>query len=189
MNCKECGSCKKYVEHEETKEIITTNFDNIKSMDMIEMSKFLISNWFANDVCKNCEYQYDKCGNLEFCTSEILKWLSNNADIKGENMNIYKEIKQIAKLNEQRYSLVKKLEKDGFDIDGLDLELSYFVNGCIEKNGHLYDENGRRLDNCGLVDNDYYCSQYVGYLGDDFHGTLYYATNEKGVFVAIPFEM
>ena len=104
-------------------------------------------------------------------------------------MNIYNEIKQIAEMNDIRDELVNKLTEKGFEADGLDFERAYFVKNCVEENGHLYNYDGDRLDNCGLVDDDYYCTQYTGYCEDDFYGTLYYATDIEGLFVAIPFAM
>lgn len=104
-------------------------------------------------------------------------------------MNIYKEIKQIAELNEKRTTLINNLEEDGLDTYELDLGTAWFERECVEKDGHLYNKDGERLDNCGLVDNDYYCKQYQGYIEDDYYGTIYYATDEKGVFVAVPFAM
>ena len=104
-------------------------------------------------------------------------------------MNIYKEIKQIAELNAMITDLSNNLEEKEFDTDGLDFYNAYFVRECVEEDGRLYNKDGSRLDNSGLVDDDYYCYQRVGYLEDDFYGTLYYATDEVGVFVAIPFAM
>ena len=57
------------------KEIIT-NADNIRSMNDKELAEFLMSKWFADEVCKNCEGEYYECGDYEYCTKEILKWLS-----------------------------------------------------------------------------------------------------------------
>lgn len=102
-------------------------------------------------------------------------------------MNVYKEIKQIAMANSRVKSLAT-LFAEKFDCDGLDLESAYLIHGCREKNGHLY-QNGDRLDNGGLVDDDYYCHQITGYLGDDFYGTIYFKTNVPGEFVAVPFSM
>ena len=101
-------------------------------------------------------------------------------------MNVYKEFKEIALLNEKIDALCKKLEQD-LDIDGLDLRYAQIIRGCEERQGHLYDNNGRKLDNYGLVDNDYYCYQIQGYIEDDYYGRLYYATDEEGVFLEIPF--
>lgn len=104
-------------------------------------------------------------------------------------MNIYNEIKQIAELNEKVIELVNQLETDGFDTDGLDFRSAYLIRGCVAENGHLYNKDWHRLDNSGLVDNDYYCNQYTGYLGDNFYGTVYYATEEESTFIAVPFAM
>ncbi len=102
-------------------------------------------------------------------------------------MNIYPELKQIAGANEKIKRLAKKVGEK-IDCDGLMLESAYLVSGCKEKNGHLYSE-GCRMDNSGLVDDDYYCNQHTGYCEDHFYGTLYFKTNVPGQFVAVPFDM
>lgn len=102
-------------------------------------------------------------------------------------MNVYLEFKEIAQANERIKALVSMLEEE-LDLDGLDIASAYFVDNCEEKNGHLYSDEGR-LDNSGLVDDDYYCNQHTGYLGDDFYGTVYYKTDVPGKFVAVPFAM
>lgn len=102
-------------------------------------------------------------------------------------MNIYPEMKKIAGANAKIEWLAKKLSEK-LDIDCLDFAAASLISGCSEKNGHLY-QNGHRLDNYGLVDDDYYCRQFTGYCGDDFYGTLYFKTNVPGQFVAIPFQM
>lgn len=102
-------------------------------------------------------------------------------------MVIYHEMKEIAQKNEEIKSLAEKLEEI-IDCDGLDFDKAYFVNGCQERNGHLY-QDGKRLDNHGLVDDEYYCTQQTGYCEDDYYGTLYFKTDIPGVFVAVPFEM
>lgn len=100
-------------------------------------------------------------------------------------MNIYSEIKKIAEKNESIKRLGEKLYKK-VDCDGLILEKAHFVTGCKEYKGHLY-KDGQRLDRGGLVDNDYYYAQRIGYC-DDYNGTLYFKTNVPGQFVAVPFE-
>lgn len=102
-------------------------------------------------------------------------------------MNIYPELKKIASLNERINNLGIRLGEK-IDADGLELKYAHFITGCKEKNGHLY-QDGCRLDNCGLVDDNYYCNQHAGYCEDDFYGTLYFKTNVPGQFVAVPFEM
>lgn len=101
-------------------------------------------------------------------------------------MNIHKEFKEIAKLNQKRDKLINKIEEK-VDTCGYDYTRAYLISGCKEKDGHLY-RNGKRLDNNGLVDDDYYCRQHTGMLGDDFYGTLFFKTDVPGQFVAVPFE-
>lgn len=102
-------------------------------------------------------------------------------------MIIFPEINRIAELNAEILGLSKTLAEK-MDTDGLDWCNAYFVDGCEERNGHLYSGEGR-LDNDGLVDELYYCKQYTGYLEDDFYGTLYFKTFVTGRFVAVPFAM
>ena len=102
-------------------------------------------------------------------------------------MNIYPEIKKIAGANAKIMRLADKLSEK-LDCYGLEFERAHLIDGCSERNGHLY-QNGGRLDNSGLVDDDYYCDQHPGWLEDDFYGTLYFKTNVPGQFVAVPFAM
>lgn len=104
----------------------------------------------------------------------------------GAAVKIYPEIKQIAGKNDAIRRLGEKLSKK-IGCDGFILESAYFVTGCTERGGHLY-KDGKRLDQNGLVADQYYCTQYTGYCEDDYHGTLYFKTNVPGKFVAIPFE-
>ena len=106
-------------------------------------------------------------------------------------MEIIREIKMIAAANATRDHWIKQLELSGkVEMDGLHLESAELIDGCKEKNGHLY-KNGCRLDNDdkGPVDDQYYCHQRQGYCEDDFYGTLYFKTNVPGQFVAVPFCM
>jgi hypothetical protein len=104
-----------------------------------------------------------------------------------KKMIVMPEIAKIAGLNAKIKHLAGILENK-MDTDGLDFQNAYFVNGCKEKNRHLY-QGDSRLDRDGLVDNLYYCCQYTGYCEDDFYGTLYFKTNVPGQFVAVPFSM
>lgn len=101
-------------------------------------------------------------------------------------MNVYKELKEIALIDEKAKELAEKVAEK-IDIDGLNIYSANVIRGCKEEDGHLYDSSGKRLDNCGLVDDDYYCYQQSGYIEDDFYGRLYYATDENGVFIEIQF--
>ena len=101
-------------------------------------------------------------------------------------MIVYDELKQIAEINQKRTELSNILfEKT--DLDGLHLDSAAIIKNCITENGHLYNADGEKLDNCGLVDDKYYCSQSKSYLDDDYHGVLYYATDKEDVFVRVPF--
>lgn len=102
-------------------------------------------------------------------------------------MNIYSELKKIAGLNKRIQQLSENL-MNKIDLDDLDLNSATLICGCSEKHGHLY-QNGVRLDNSGLVDNDYYCRQYTGCCEDDYYGTVYFKTNVPGQFVSIRFGM
>lgn len=102
-------------------------------------------------------------------------------------MNIYQEIKKIAGAN-QKVERLSKMLTNKIDTEGLDWTAAYLIEGCKEKDRGLY-QNGCRLDNCGLVDDDYYCKQHTGYCEDDFYGTLYFKTNVPGQFVAVPFAL
>lgn len=103
-------------------------------------------------------------------------------------MKIIPELKKIAGHAAAIGRLVDHLNISGkLDTDGLGLEAAYLVDGCREKNRHLY-RGDKRLDRQGLVDDLYYCYQKQGYMEDDFYGTLYFKTNVPGQFVAVPFE-
>lgn len=104
-----------------------------------------------------------------------------------QKMNIYPEFKKIAGHMTAVQRLSDKISEK-IDTDGFEFSSAYLVSGCTERGGHLY-QGGARLDNCGLVDNDYYCEQHTGYCEDDYHGTVYFKTNVPGQFVAIPFDM
>lgn len=103
-------------------------------------------------------------------------------------MNVYSEIKEIAELNARIEELTKKVNEK-IDADGIDFTTAVLIKGCIEKDGHLYKESGRKLDHDGLVDDDYYCDQNQGYIEDYFYGHLYFATDEKDTFVRVYFNV
>lgn len=102
-------------------------------------------------------------------------------------MKIYPELKKIATLNDKIERLAAAFEEKS-SAEGLEFRAATLITGCREKDGHLY-QNGVRLDNYGITDNEYYCRQYTGYCEDDFYGTLYFKTDVPGQFVAIPFHM
>lgn len=102
-------------------------------------------------------------------------------------MKIIPELKKIAGLND-KIDRLAKIVGEKMDADGLDIRGAYLISGCSAKGEHLYCD-GHRLDNCGLVDDLYYCNQYTGYCEDDFYGTLYFKTDVPGQYVAVPFAM
>ena len=107
---------------------------------------------------------------------------------KGKKkMKVIPELKKIAGLNDKINHLAQKVAQQ-IDADGLNLDGAYLVTGCSVKGKHPY-QNGGRLDNCGLVDDLYFCNQHTGYCEDYFYGTLFFKTDVPGQFVAVPFEM
>lgn len=100
-------------------------------------------------------------------------------------MIIHEELEQIAEKNAEIIQLTKQLSEKT-EIEDLYINQAEFIE-CVEKDGHLYSVDGGRLDNCGMVDNEYYCEQYSGWSEDHYHGKLYYATKKKNIFVAVPF--
>lgn len=107
-------------------------------------------------------------------------------------MKIYDDLQKIAQLNAERDALIEHFsvmveDEEDFDIDGLDFFAAHFIDGCEERNGHLY-RNGNRLDNARSAFAECYCNQRCGYCEDGFYGTLYFKTDAPGTFIAIPFE-
>lgn len=102
-------------------------------------------------------------------------------------LKVYPELKKIATLNDKIVRLVGVFQEKSSS-EGLRFTEATLISGCKEKNGHLY-QNGVRLDNHGITDNEYYCRQYTGYCEDSFYGTLYFKTDVPGQFVAIPFDI
>lgn len=52
-----------------------TNGDYIRSLNDKELAKFSMTSWFVDGVCKHCEGEYDKCGDLKFCEAKVYEWL------------------------------------------------------------------------------------------------------------------
>lgn len=109
-------------------------------------------------------------------------------------MKIIPELKKIACLNSKIDYLAGVLRKSAYaeelEIgDALDLRSAMIVSGLHVEKGHLYNKDGRRLDNGGLVDDLYYCWQCAGCCEDDYYGTLYFKTDVPGQYVAVPFNM
>lgn len=103
-------------------------------------------------------------------------------------MNVYKELERIAEMNCSIKKTAKRFAEKR-DIEGLDFSRAFLIEGCKAEGETLYDAAGERLNNCGLVDDDYFCNQHTGYCEDDYYGTLYFATKEPGKYIGIPFQM
>lgn len=108
-------------------------------------------------------------------------------------MKIIPELKKIACLNSKIDYLAGVLRKSAYveelEIgDALDLRSAMIVSGLHVEKGHLYNKNGCRLDNAGLVDDLYYCWQCAGCCEDDYYGILYFKTDVPGQYVAVPFD-
>ena len=105
-------------------------------------------------------------------------------------MKIIPELKKIACLNSKIDYLAGVLRKSAYEEeleigDALDLRSAVIVSGLHVEKGHLYNKNGCRLDNYGLVDDLYYCWQCAGCCEDDYYGTLYFKTDVPGQYVAV----
>ena len=96
-------------------------------------------------------------------------------------MNIYKEIKEIAKLNSKREFLAGKLAQK-IDCEGILWDTAEFVTLSREDIKTMFDPQRE-------VTEDYYVDQSVGYCGDDFYGYLYFKTDVPGQYVKVYFEM
>ena len=90
-------------------------------------------------------------------------------------MNVFKEIKEIAKCVQKIHRLAEQLDKK-IDTDGIHWESAQLVSMTKEQLSHL-----------NLVDNECYVDQHQGYLEDDFYGWLYYKTNVAGQYVKVHF--
>lgn len=99
-----------------------------------------------------------------------------------------KNLIKIAKLKKKLGKLEKDKEfKEEFD-DCLWVEVGDILTGCTEKDGSLYDKAGNQICSSGLQPDGYYCNQYSGYCEDDYHGTMYYKTKRRGVFVEVHYQ-
>lgn len=95
------------------------------------------------------------------------------------SMQVYKEVKEIAKCNEKRNHLASQLSDHGFENDDIDWNTAQFVSLSKESIAHF-------KDTCCETE-DYFVSQSVGYLGDDFYGYLYFKTDVPGQYVKVFF--
>ena len=94
-------------------------------------------------------------------------------------MEIYKEIKEIAKAMAKVKHLAEKISEK-IDTEGFDWASAEFVSLDKEDIKHFGFE--------GTTD-EYFVDQWTGYCEDDYHGYLYFKTDVPGQFVRVYFEM
>lgn len=95
-------------------------------------------------------------------------------------MNVYKEIKEIAKYVSKIKLLAESLSNQ-IDTEGIDWNSAQIVTLDEEDIEHFKNTRGET--------DDYFVDQWTGYCEDDFYGNLYFKTNVKGQYVKVHFEM
>lgn len=95
-------------------------------------------------------------------------------------MNVYKEAKEIAKCNAKIQSLAAKLSEK-IDTEGFDWSSATFVS--------LSKEDIDHFDPVTSVTEDYLVDQRTGYYEDYHYGYLYFKTDVPGQFVRIYYAM
>ena len=103
------------------------------------------------------------------------------------NKEFIKRTYHIATLEIKLKELYSKISQNDIVSGCTNFNPYKILNNCREENNCLYDSNGIFLASGGLVDNLYYCDQYIGYLEDDFYGTMYLKTNKQGQFIAVDY--
>lgn len=93
-------------------------------------------------------------------------------------MNVYKEVKQIAKCIQKIKQLSEKLEED-YDIADVDWETAKFVS--------LTKKQIKRFEETNNATEDYYVEQHQGYCEDDFYGWLWFKTDVPGQYIKVAF--
>lgn len=94
-------------------------------------------------------------------------------------MNVYKEIKEIAKAMAKVKHLAEKISEK-IDTDGINWASAEFVN--------LDKEDIKSFGSKGTTE-DYFVDQWVGYCEDDYHGFLYFKTDVPSQYVRVSFAM
>lgn len=95
-------------------------------------------------------------------------------------MNVYKEIKEIAKCVSKINSLIEKINKENGEIaEGLDWYTAEFVTLTKEDIKHFKDRH--------CETEDYYVDQHTGYCEDDFYGHVYFKTDVPAQYIKIHF--
>lgn len=102
-------------------------------------------------------------------------------------MKIIPELKKIACLNSRIDHLADVLSKK-IDDEVIDFRSAVLVSGLHVEGQHLYNRHGLCLDNCGLVDDLYYCWQCEDGYEYDYFGTMYFKTDVPGQYVAVQYQ-
>lgn len=96
-------------------------------------------------------------------------------------MTIFKEIKQIAMLNDKLSKLVEQIDTKYGDIgEGTDRNTAKLVT-LSKEDIQNFRESGNETD-------DYFVAQSTGYLSDDFYGYLWFKTDVPGQYAKVYFE-
>ena len=93
-------------------------------------------------------------------------------------MNIFKEVKEIAKKNAQIKFLIDKLSNET-DTEDIDWTTASFVS--------LSKEEIKRFKHSNSETEDYFVYQRAGYDEDSFYGWLYFKTDVPGQYVRVHF--
>lgn len=96
-------------------------------------------------------------------------------------MRKFKEIKTIASAMAKIRNLAGEIDKKYGEIaEGVDWTTAEFVSLTKEDIQH-FKAHGNETEN-------YFVDQNIGYLGDDFYGYVYFATDVPGQYVKVCFE-
>ncbi len=107
-----------------------------------------------------------------------------------ENKEVLGLIKEFGELS-TKINLIREKLKKIYPFDDLtDWDATGVYDGCIIKDGYLYDSKGKLLSKYGGCMNEdvpYFVNQYTGYCEDDYYGTMFIKVDEKNTFVAIQY--
>ena len=101
-----------------------------------------------------------------------------------------KAIKKMGELIEELCSLKEKLRNEDFFCD-IEWDVLSIYRNCKIEDGVLYDSEGYDLSNDGNCMDEaipYFVNQYTGYLGYDYHGTMYVKVDDENTFVSIHYD-
>lgn len=104
-----------------------------------------------------------------------------------ETLSLIKEFGELS----VKCNLIREILSKIYPFDELmDWGVTGVYDGCIVKDGLLYDSHGEPLCNDGrCMDEEipYFVNQYTGYCGDDYYGTMFIKVDDDNTFVAIEY--